>query len=87
MLFRSLTALDRRHNIAPAVLSCTVIGDTVLFDKEAGSQTDTMRHHVYGAVRFLEGMYSTFQIVRAGAAPEEGELDELAVVVTSFTAR
>jgi hypothetical protein len=39
---------------------------------------------VYGAVRFLEGPYSTFQVVRAGPAPDAALLRQIAALVKSW---
>lgn len=63
--------IDRMRNVDPRVVACRTDADTVVFHKEATYTTGAVsaRQHVYGAVRFLEGPYSAFQIVRAGPAP------------------
>ena len=65
----AIASVDRTRNVSPRVLRCVVEGSTVTFDKEAAFAPGGPRQHVYGAVRFLEAPYSTFQIVRAGPAP------------------
>ena len=46
------------------------------------------RQHLFGAVRFLDAPYSSFQLVRgAAAAPSTADLDLLERVVRSFTVR
>ena len=62
-----------------------VAGDTVTFHKEVSFQPGGPRQHVYGAVRFLSPPYSTFQIVRAGPAPDAAVLERLTAVVRSWT--
>jgi len=41
--------------------------------------------HVYGAIRFLEGPYATFQIVRAGSAPGDDVLGQMTALVKSWS--
>jgi hypothetical protein len=45
------------------------------------------RQHIFGALRFLDGPFSAFHIVRATLAPPTDEdLDVLARIVQSFNA-
>lgn len=81
----ALAAADRMRNANPRIVSCVVDGSTVTFDKEVSFVPGGPRQHVYGAVRFLDAPYSTFQIVRAGPAPDTAVLKEMAMVVRSFT--
>jgi hypothetical protein len=80
-----IAATDRMRNVRPRVLRCVVDGTTVTFDKEAASQPGGPRQHVYGAIRFLEGPYATFQIVRAGSAPHVDVLSQMAALVNSWS--
>lgn len=75
---------DRMRNIQPRVVRCTASGETVTFDKEVGFQPSGPRQHVYGAVRFLPAPYSTFQVVRAGPAPDAALLDQITAIVQSW---
>lgn len=79
--------VDRMRNIDPRVVRCQMAGDTVTFHKEATftSGRASARQHIFGALRFLDGPFSAFHIVRATlAAPTDGELDQLARIVRSF---
>jgi hypothetical protein len=80
----AVASVDRMRNVAPRVIQCVANDTTVTFDKEAGFQPDGPRQHVYGAVRFLEAPYSTFQIVCAGPAPDPAVLDQMTAVVRSW---
>jgi hypothetical protein len=80
----ALDALDRFGNSAPRVARCTVSGDVVVFDKQAAMVPGGPPRRVYGAVRFLSGRYSTFQLVRAGGTADAALLDEIVRVVTSL---
>ena len=76
--------MDRLGNIAPVVLQCTVNGDTVTFDKEAGTAPGGARRRTYGAVRFLTGRYSVFEIIRAGGRRPPNCSTNLRRAVMSF---
>ena len=80
-----MATTDRMRNVSPQVLQCVVDGATVTFDKEAASQPGGPRQHVYGAIRFLEGTYATFQIVCAGSAPRAAVLSQMAALVKSWS--
>jgi hypothetical protein len=80
-----IAATDRMRNASPRVLQCVVDGTIVTFDKEVAFQADGPRQHVYGAIRFLEGPYATFQIVRAGPAPGSAILSQMAALVKSWS--
>lgn len=79
-----IAATDRIRNVSPRVLQCVVDGTTVTFDKDVGFAPGGPRQHVYGAVRFLDGPYSTFQVVRAGPAPDAGLLRQMTALVKSW---
>ncbi len=82
----ALIATDRMRNVDPKVVRCTVDGAVVTFDKEAAFTPGGPRQHVYGAVRFLDGAYTTFQMIRGGDAPSAQALDQLTAVVKSWKA-
>jgi hypothetical protein len=79
-----IASTDRMRNSRPRVLRCVVDGTTVTFDKEVAAQPGGPRQHVYGAIRFLDGSYATFQIVRAGSAPNLAVLSQMAALVKSW---
>jgi hypothetical protein len=79
--------LDAIRNLQPVVHRCEVTGDVAVFHKEATFESGaaSARQHIYGALRFLAGPFSSFQIVRAGlAAPTAAELDTLQRMAASF---
>jgi hypothetical protein len=81
--------VDRMRNIDPRVVRCQMAGDTVTFHKEATFASGAMsaRQHIFGALRFLDGPFSAFHIVRAATAPPTAEdLEVLARIVRSFDA-
>ena len=83
-------SVDRMRNIDPRIVRCQMAGDTVTFHKEATfvSGAVSARQHIFGALRFLDGPFSAFHIVRAApAAPTDEELDVLTRIVGSFNAR
>jgi hypothetical protein len=84
----AISRTDRMRNAVQRVVDCRISGDTVTFDKERASGPDAPTHHVYGAVRFLDELFSTFQLIAGGdAPPDSAALDAIAGVVRSFTAR
>jgi hypothetical protein len=82
--------LDAMRNGMPLVHRCSVASGVVVFHKEATFETGTMsaRQHLYGAVRFLQPPYSSFQIVRGSiTAPTGGDIDTLERIVRSLVVR
>jgi hypothetical protein len=80
--------LDRMRNIDPRVVRCGVAGDVVTFHKEATFEagTTSARQHIFGAIRFLSGAFSAFQMIRGDvSAPTATDLDALTRVVQSFS--
>ena len=65
----AIAAVDRMRNVDPRVLRCVVDGSTVTFDKDTASQPAGPRQHVYGAIRFLDAPYATFQSCARGRRP------------------
>ncbi len=82
----AIIAADRTRNVSSRVLRCVTGEDVVTFDKEVAFQDGGPRQHVYGAVRFLQAPYSTFQIIRAGVAPDHALLEAMTALVRSWTA-
>jgi hypothetical protein len=77
--------VDRMRNIEARMVRCVVDGNTVTFDKEAAFEPGGPRQRIYGAIRFLAGEYSTFQIIRGGpTGPDRATLDQLTAVVNSW---
>jgi hypothetical protein len=76
--------VDAMRHANPRVLQCVVEGDTVTFDEEV-SAPGGPRLRVYGAVRFLAGEYSTFQLVRGGRPPDPPVLSTITAVVKSWS--
>ena len=86
-LLPAAKALDAMRNVNPLVHRCTVTGRVVVFHKETTFQTGAMaaRQHLFGAVRFLDAPYSSFQIVRGlNSPPSDTDLAVLEQVVRSF---
>ncbi|MEO5895706.1 MAG: hypothetical protein ABIS06_08390 [Vicinamibacterales bacterium] len=81
---QALSGLDRAGNVAPVVRVCDVAGDIVVFEKEAAHDLGGPRRSIHGAVRFVSGMFSSFQIVRAGPRPEAQVLAEMRQTVASW---
>src|SRR5688572_25138377 len=77
--------VDRMRNIDPRV----VPNGWRHIHKEATFTSGgvSARQHIFGALRFLDGPFSAFHIVRAAlAAPTDEEVDVLARIVRSFNA-
>jgi hypothetical protein len=75
---------DRLRNTSPTLIQCRTAGSVVVFDKERAFAPGYPAQHVYGAVRFLNGPYSTFQLIAGGVAPGQATLDAIVAVVQSF---
>jgi hypothetical protein len=80
----SIQAVDALRHENPRVLSCSRDGTIVTFHEEVRSSGGPIQH-VYGAVRFLTGDYSTFQLIRGGPLPPPGTLEAMTGVVKSWT--
>ena len=93
--FGSLTPLQKQavgqtdlmRNTNPRVVECRTAGDTVTFDKERAFQPGYPAQHVYGAVRFLRGSFSTFQLIAGGGTPDRATLTTIDDLVASFRLR
>jgi hypothetical protein len=75
---------DRLRNTDPRIVACVAKGDTVTFDKERAFAPGFPAQHVYGAVRFLNGPFSTFQLIAGGEQPLPTNLSAIEAVVASF---
>jgi hypothetical protein len=80
-------AADALGNDTPRVVTCARRGDVIAFHKEAGLAPGGGRRHVFGAIRFLEAPFSSFQIVGIGAAPGGADLGAMRSIAESFTVR
>ncbi len=79
--------LDGFGHHEPRLLSFSPDGATATFDITAaiGTGKGTPRRHVFGAVRFMKGQYSSVQLIQSGLkAPSAEYLDVLRNVVNSF---
>jgi hypothetical protein len=81
---QAIAMTDAMRNSNPRVIECRPVGDTVTFDKERTPQPGYPTQHVYGAVRFLRGPYSTFQLIAGGPSPNRATLAAIERVVASF---
>jgi hypothetical protein len=81
----AIASADRMRNANIHVLECRVDGNIVVFDKSRTAAANSPDQHVYGAVRFLMGPYTTFQLVAGGGAPDAATLEDISEVVRSFT--
>ena len=68
--------LDRTRNIDPGVIKCEVSGEVVTFHKIVTFESEKFknRQHIYGAVRFLDAPFSSFQIVQVSTEPPTEQL-------------
>jgi hypothetical protein len=80
----ALADLDRMGNHSPRIARCTSAEDVIVFDKEASLVAGGPRRRTYGAVRFLTGPYSTFELIRAGGSADASVIDDMLAVVASF---
>ena len=76
-------ATDAMGHVAPKIIVCERNGATITFDKEAALGPGSGRRRVYGAIRFLQGTYSAFQVVGFGPAPREDLLATMTTMVDS----
>jgi hypothetical protein len=79
--------VDTMMAVAPRVAVCRRAGDVVTFSRDAATTTASgaPRRSVYGAVRFLAGMYSSFALVAYSAeAPDDAALGAMTGVVQSL---
>jgi hypothetical protein len=84
---RRVDVMQRHH---PRVETCVRQGQVIRFSRAARA-TDAEgapESHVFGAIRFLDGRYSSFQIVsRAATSPATGLLGAMTAVVESLQVR
>jgi hypothetical protein len=81
----AVAEVDRMRNVESRMVSCVADGNTVTFDKETASAPGGPRQRIYGAIRFLDGGYSTFQVIRGGPdAPDQATLEQLTALVNSW---
>jgi hypothetical protein len=75
---------DRLRNTNPRIVTCAAKADTVIFDKQRAFAAGFPAQHVYGAVRFLDGSFSTFQLIAGGEPPLPANLSAIEAAVASF---
>ncbi len=84
---KAITQLDQMRNLEPEVISCKELGDTLIFHKRIvakfGQFSNTQ--HIYGAISFRKGVFSSVQFIRITTDPPNDKLlDTMAEVVSSF---
>ncbi|MBU2541695.1 MAG: hypothetical protein KJ593_07310 [Candidatus Omnitrophica bacterium] len=82
-----ITGLDSNGNLNPKVIICNVLGDMIIFHKEAVFESGLVSslRQIYGAIRFLKGHFSSVQFIRITRDPPDEELLEtMAKIVQSF---
>jgi hypothetical protein len=79
--------VDEMGNSEPELKGCDLAGESVTFDKESITVSGGVRRHIYGAVRFLQAPYSSFQLIRGSDdAPSAELLRQITAVVNSWRA-
>jgi hypothetical protein len=78
--------LDSLGNIDPVVDACETRNGVTVFRKSARITAGAPRRSLDGVVRFLDGRYSSVQIVRAAAATPAARLEEMRLVLESWRA-
>jgi len=81
----SIAQVDVMRNAAPRLVDCRTNGNVVVFDKQRSFRPGDPVQHVYGAVRFVDPPFSTFQVIAAGDPPDQALLTALGHLVASFT--
>ncbi|MCX5704269.1 MAG: hypothetical protein NT066_07260 [Candidatus Omnitrophica bacterium] len=84
---QAVIELDRMRNLDPKVITCQILDDTVIFDKQVLAQFGKFSsiQHIYGAVRFLKGNFTSVQFIRiTHEPPTEKLLETMTKVVQSF---
>ena len=79
---------NRLQYVDPRVERCDRRGDVIRFSRTAAvsAAPGAPRPHVYGAIRFLQGRASSFQVVgRSSEAPLAAQLDSMGRMAESFT--
>lgn len=80
-----IESVDRMGNYESRVLWCEVMGSTVIFDKVAAASAGGPVNHIYGAVRFLQAPYSSFQLIaRNRTQPADTLLRSMTALVDSW---
>ena len=79
-----IASVDALGDGDPHVVSCRVTGDIVTFEKTQVAIPGADPRHVFGAVRFLTGDATTFQIIGGGVAPGPDVLPALTAAVASY---
>ncbi len=84
---KAITQLDRMRNLEPKVISCKVLGNIVIFHKKIVAKFGQFSNpqHIYGAISFRKGVFSSVQFIRITTdSPNDKLLDTMAEVVRSF---
>ena len=84
---QAIIQLDKMRNSNPKLISCEVINNTVIFHKKVVAKFGQLNksQHVYGAIAFHKGFFSSVQLIRITNDPPDDKLLEImAEVVRSF---
>ena len=84
---KAITQLDKMRNLKPNVISCKVSGNIVIFHKKIVAKFGQFSNlqHIYGAISFRKGVFSSVQFIRiTNDPPKDKLLDTMAEVVRSF---
>lgn len=75
--------LDLVRSIDAKVARCETVNGVIAFHRVVRFQEGAPHQHIFGAIRFLDGEYSSVQLVAGAALPPSALVDELAAVVRS----
>ncbi len=84
---KAITQLDRMRNLEPKIISCRVLDNIVTFHKKVVAKFGQFSNpqHIYGAISFRNGVFSSVQFIRITTNPPNDKLlDAMAEVVRSF---
>ena len=84
---QAVIELDQMRNLDPKVITCKIFGDTVVFDKQVLARFGKFSNiqHIYGAIRFMNGLFTSVQFIRiTREPPSEKLLETMTKVVQSF---
>lgn len=84
---KAITQLDQMRNLEPKVISCKVLGNIVIFHKKIVAKFGQFSNpqHIYGAISFRKGVFSSVLLIRITTDPPQDKLlDTMAEVVRSF---
>ena len=81
----AIRRLDLVGSIDAKVARCEAVNGVIAFHRVVRFQEGAPNQHIFGAIRFLDGDYSSVQLVAGGATMPAGLLDEMTAIVRSMT--